>query len=145
MFSLVLAFLDLPGGRAYGQTQMPGQIAKFDEPGARRGCDSRTRTKEEEPRDRERCDLRVVDSVITETSNGNIPIGTVTPFANSIYSAAILNREHSSAATGNILKSGALFIHDFGIDNTFIGSDAGNLSMFGTSNTTAGFNVLHHN
>jgi len=44
----------------------------------------------------------------------------------------------SSATTGNVLKDGVLFIHDFGPVNTFIGGGAGNLTMTGSANTVIG-------
>ena len=44
----------------------------------------------------------------------------------------------SSATAGNVLKEGALFIHDFGSVNTFIGGGAGNLTMTGSANTVMG-------
>jgi cell division protein FtsB len=59
----------------------------------------------------------------------------------------------STAMGGNVLKGGALFIHNFGTNNTFIGKGAGNLTMTGdgnntaagslalTSNTTGSFNI----
>ena len=44
----------------------------------------------------------------------------------------------STATAGNILKGGALFLHNFGTFNTFIGRNAGNLTITGTSNTASG-------
>ena len=43
-----------------------------------------------------------------------------------------INLDNSSATTGNILKGGAPFIHNFGFSNTFIGRNAGNLVMTGS-------------
>ena len=60
-------------------------------------------------------------------------------------SAGNLNLDPSTATAGNILKGGALFIHSSGTDNTFIGTDAGNLTMTGTSNTASGFQALYSN
>src|SRR5262245_25297845 len=51
----------------------------------------------------------------------------------------------STATTGNVLKGGALFIHNFGVNNTFIGKGAGNLTMTGQINTAAGFPALSSN
>jgi hypothetical protein len=51
----------------------------------------------------------------------------------------------STATVGNILKSSARFIHNFGIGNTFLGVNAGNFIMTGDSNTAAGFEALHDN
>ncbi len=48
----------------------------------------------------------------------------------------------STATTGNILKSGLPFIHDFGAFNTFIGRGAGNFTLSGQNNTSSGLNTL---
>jgi len=56
-----------------------------------------------------------------------------------------LNLPASSATTGNILKGGALFMHNFGIENTFVGQNAGNLTMSGAGNTANGFGALFSN
>jgi hypothetical protein len=53
----------------------------------------------------------------------------------------------STATTGNILKGGAPFIHNFGTDNTFVGLGAGNLNptMTGSNNTASGQGALGGN
>jgi hypothetical protein len=51
----------------------------------------------------------------------------------------------STATAGNILKGGARFIHNFGFANTFIGSNAGNLTMTGSGNTASGRQALFSN
>jgi hypothetical protein len=51
----------------------------------------------------------------------------------------------STATAGNILKGGVLFIHNFGLNNTFIGKGAGNLAMTGGNNTASGLNALQRN
>jgi hypothetical protein len=51
----------------------------------------------------------------------------------------------STATQGNILKGGAPFVHNFGVDNTFIGKNAGNLSMNGQENTACGAFALGSN
>ena len=110
---LVVALLFLGGSRVSGQTQTPGQITKFDP------------------------SLNVVDSVITEDVGGNIGIGTTTPAAKLDVVGGNLNLEDSTAAVGNILKNGELFLHNFGgaaLFNTFIGIRAGKL-MTGEGNT----------
>jgi hypothetical protein len=49
---------------------------------------------------------------------------------------------NSTATTGNILKAGSRFIHNFGIFNTFVGVNAGNLTMTGDSNSGIGVQAL---
>jgi hypothetical protein len=56
-----------------------------------------------------------------------------------------LNMTNSGAAAGNILKSGNLFLHNFGTDNTFLGQSAGNLTMTGVGNTAIGAATLTTN
>lgn len=48
----------------------------------------------------------------------------------------------STPTAGNILKGGKRFIHDFGVNNTFVGSESGNFTMSGSSNTAVGFQAL---
>jgi len=52
---------------------------------------------------------------------------------------------NSTATTGNVLKGGAPFIHNFGVNNTFIGKGAGNLTMTGDANTATGSLALLSN
>ncbi|HEX9781713.1 MAG TPA: tail fiber domain-containing protein [Opitutaceae bacterium] len=51
----------------------------------------------------------------------------------------------STAATGNILKGTAPFLHNFGTDNTFLGENAGNFTMTGVNNTASGVEALSSN
>jgi hypothetical protein len=53
---------------------------------------------------------------------------------------------NSTATAGNLIKGGARFLHNFGsISNTFLGYNAGNLSMTGGLNTAAGSQTLQSN
>jgi hypothetical protein len=51
----------------------------------------------------------------------------------------------STPTTGNILKGGVPFIHNFGSANTFIGKNAGNFAMTGDNNTASGDSALSSN
>jgi hypothetical protein len=53
-----------------------------------------------------------------------------------------INLTPSSASSGHILKNGSLFLHNFGTNNTFVGQNAGNVTMTGTSNTASGAAAL---
>jgi hypothetical protein len=125
----------LVDGSVHAQTQTPGQIAKF---GARTLCENREATEDDAQRHRERC---VVDSVITEDPSGNIGIGTTTPVAALDVATGDLN------LGGNLLKDGRLFLHNCCyFTNTFLGLNAGNLTMTGdASNTGIGFFALSEN
>jgi hypothetical protein len=79
--------------------------------------------------------LNVVDSVITQDPSGNIGIGTTTPAAALDVSSGDLN------LSGNLLKGGTLFLHS-GPGNTFLGQNAGNLTMSGVGNVGVGFQAL---
>jgi hypothetical protein len=118
--ALAVATPILCAGSVSAQTQTPGQVAKFDPA------------------------LSVVDSVITE-ANGNIGIGITTPAAKVDVAAGNVNIENSTASSGNILKSGFLFLHNFGTNNTFLGQNAGNLTMGGFANTASGVQALKDN
>ena len=48
----------------------------------------------------------------------------------------------STATTGNVLKDGTRFLHNFGTRNTSLGMDAGNFIPLGIDNTASGYNAL---
>ena len=52
---------------------------------------------------------------------------------------------NSMAGSGLITKDGVRFIHNFGIDNTFLGVEAGNFKMTGEDNTATGRSALQSN
>jgi trimeric autotransporter adhesin len=56
-----------------------------------------------------------------------------------------LDLNNSTATTGNITKNGARFLYDFGTQSTFLGLEAGNLTMTGDYNTAVGFRALGSN
>ena len=51
----------------------------------------------------------------------------------------------STATTGNIMKGANSFIHNYGINNTFLGVLAGNYTMTGAGNTATGASALRSN
>ena len=112
------------------QAQTPGRIPVFDQPGtgfcnfASNGNDC-------------------IDSVITQLGT-NIGIGTTAPSAKLDVAGGNLNLENSTTTSGNILKGGVLFLSNFG-GNTFLGQNAGNLTMTGNNNTATGANALPAN
>lgn len=62
-----------------------------------------------------------------------------------VIDAGNFDLDPSTATTGNITKNGALFLHNFGTNNTFLGINAGNVSMTGNSNTASGGSALLNN
>jgi trimeric autotransporter adhesin len=136
---LVLALMFLASASLAGQTQTPGLITKFGSSPTDRDCGHQANAEGQERRERERCELRVVDSVIAEDPSGNIGIGTTTPASALDVASGDVN------LAGNILKGGQLFLHNLGgVQNTFIGIRAGN-STNGDSNTGVGFEALEYN
>ncbi len=53
--------------------------------------------------------------------------------------------DSTDSTVGNVLKEGVPFLHNFGFRNTFLGSNAGNVTMAGFSNTGAGAAALTAN
>jgi hypothetical protein len=56
-----------------------------------------------------------------------------------------LDLDPSSATAGNVTKNGTAFLHNFGIQNTFLGLNAGNFTMTGQTNVGVGFQALQNN
>jgi hypothetical protein len=54
-------------------------------------------------------------------------------------------RNSTDSTVGNVLKEGVPFIHNFGTNNTFLGVNAGNLTMTGGGNTASGVSALFFN
>ena len=72
-------------------------------------------------------------------AGGNSFIGTQRIDAGNLDMAA------STSGAGSITKDGVSFLHDFGALNTFVGRNAGNFSLSGTSNTAIGASTLQFN
>lgn len=51
----------------------------------------------------------------------------------------------STSTDGNVFKGTAPFLHDYGVNNTFLGVNAGNFTMTGTGNTIAGWYAFLNN
>ena len=56
-----------------------------------------------------------------------------------------INLDPSTATAGNIIKGGVPFLHNYGSENTFVGLEAGNLTMTGSFNTASGSEALLNN
>jgi hypothetical protein len=112
------------------EAQTPGQIPMFDQPGTG-VCNNAGRND-------------CIDSVMTQ-SGGNIGIGTTAPAAKLDVAGGNVHLENSSLSSGNILKGINLFLHNFGYSNTFLGENAGNLTMTGAHNTGIGLQGLLSN
>ena len=73
------------------------------------------------------CRVSTVDGSTGGIITGNIDLG------------------NSIATSGNILKGGVPFLHNYGINNTFVGKNAGNLTMSGRANLATGAGSLASN
>jgi hypothetical protein len=78
-------------------------------------------------------------------SSGGIVSGSGGSFSGDVGIGGTLQLLNSSATAGNILKGGTLFLHNFGFSNTFLGQNAGNLTMTGNNNVGTGANALKAN
>ena len=81
------------------------------------------------------------NAVANEVNDNAVRLSTV----ESNVSGGNIVLSPSTVAEGNILKGADSFIHDFGTDNTFIGSKAGNFAMTGYENVGSGVEVLRLN
>jgi hypothetical protein len=54
-----------------------------------------------------------------------------------------IERLRVDEATGNVSRNGTLFVHTTGIDNLFIGPNAGNAGATGRGNSAVGYAALH--
>lgn len=77
------------------------------------------------------------NALVTIDSNGQLNSG---PLGQNIVLQDSLNN-----TTGSIFKNGQSFLHNYGTDNTFIGSNAGNFTTTGMSNIGVGVNTLSAN
>jgi hypothetical protein len=103
-------------------------------------------------------------AIVKRDASGNFSAGTITAGLSGAASLNVLKAgdtmagtlnlnpgninlvtEPSSATSGNILKNGQPFIHDYGANNTFVGLNAGNFTMTGWNNTASGFYTLSSN
>jgi hypothetical protein len=87
-----------------------------------------------------------------ETLSGNLAAGgsvsgSAGNFSGNVGLTGNLSMANSGATAGNVLKGGALFLHNFGFNNTFLGLHAGNLTMGSSANnnTAIGANALPAN
>jgi hypothetical protein len=102
-----------------------------------------------------------LDSAVTlpgSVLTGSIPVATLpgTQITGSISTATIpgshvtgdlsgvgnIDLPSSTASTGNLVKNGTVFLHDFGSGNVFLGEPSGNFTMIGFDNTGIGDNTL---
>jgi trimeric autotransporter adhesin len=81
-----------------------------------------------------------------DPATGNIGIGTATPQATLDVNGSINLPNTTSNSFGVLRLGGVPFLHNYGIDSTFIGVSAGNMTMKSTNsyggNTAVGFQTL---
>jgi len=111
----------------YVQAQTPGRVPIFDQP--KTGlCNFESHND-------------CVDSVISQDSSGNIGVGTSSPaakldVAGTVKADAVMLPSTVNAATGVVDLGGNRFLHAFGSNNTFLGTNAGNFTTIGTGRAT---------
>jgi hypothetical protein len=83
--------------------------------------------------------LCVLNLSTTDISAGSLSLCDLT------VTCDIFMNNSTSAAVGNIFKGINSFIHNFGINNTFVGINAGNFTTAGSENVGVGLNALFSN
>ena len=88
-----------------------------------------------------------VDADLLDGLNSSVfaQTGANTFTATQTINTGNLDLDASTATTGNLLKDGTRFLHNFGANNTFLGAQAGNFTMTGFLNTASGFQALEPN
>ena len=77
--------------------------------------------------------------IVKRDGSGNFSAGTITAGGGFSLPTTI------SSSTGVISLGGTPFLHGFGTQNTFVGSNAGNFNMAGDYNTAVGNDALRNN
>ena len=92
-------------------------------------------------------DFTGVDADLLDGLNSSVfaQTGANTFTATQTIDTGNLDLDASTATTGNRLKDGTRFLHNFGTDNTFLGAQAGNFTLTGEANTASGVNALAAN
>ncbi|MEZ5290564.1 MAG: hypothetical protein R2745_05750 [Vicinamibacterales bacterium] len=81
----------------------------------------------------------------TEVGFSFASLGANTFTGTQTLAAGDLELGTSTATAGRILRNGNVFLHSFGLFNTFVGTNAGNLTMTGTDNTISGSRAFEAN
>jgi hypothetical protein len=90
-------------------------------------------------------DLSVDDLTAVNATIDNFSVtGTIVAACDLVVGCDLFMNNSTSPAIGNILKGGESFIQNFGVNNTFVGINAGNFVMTGTANVGFGTNALHN-
>jgi len=82
------------------------------------------------------------NAIVARDSSGNFSAGVVSVVDAIASGNIVLTQNPSSPTSGNILKGSVQFIHNYGLENTFVGESAGNFTTTGYGNTGMGKGVL---
>jgi hypothetical protein len=80
--------------------------------------------------------LNTPNTLVQRDGTGSFAAQTIS-LVDGVVSGNISLSDSTSATVGNINKAGISFIHNFGVNNTFVGQGSGNFVMSGVGNNTA--------
>ncbi len=83
------------------------------------------------------------DFLLNIKGNGYVGIGTQNP-REQLEITKNFRMPATTTTSGIIYQDNHLFIHNYGTNNTFVGEDAGNLSLSGNDNTVMGFEACEN-
>jgi len=86
--------------------------------------------------------LNIPNTLVARDETGSFSAQVISMVDGVVSQNLILSTEPSTPTAGNVIKGSSRFIHDFGIQNTFVGIDAGNFTLTGTSNSGFGIDAL---
>ena len=89
--------------------------------------------------------LNIPNTLVARDGTGSFAAQIISMVDGVLSRNLIISTQPSTPTAGNVIKGSNRFIHNFGIENTFVGINSGNFTMTGGQNTAFGINTLTAN